>query len=1829
MNNINHANHNNNINNGSNDATNATTPTTTITLPTTTTTPTTISLITIATATTATTTTMTNNIGSVSSNNNTLHNNNKNNNNNQTTLQTNNTTPNTLTTPAAPDAAAAVNLDGKVIASAADTGAVNKPDAHVADSDANDSSESAANDTDSDNNTDNDNNDVDNCDKFMTKGNSKPKLKGGCQNVDANRDKDLSESANKEKTKTHATSTKTNAIRQHCQQQQQQTATTKTATSMTVAQSSSAPHEQNETNSKSTNESISDSSNNKNKCKSNSTSTSIGDGSNGSGNGKAYSNYTPEHNLTNNIDYNKYNASGKQLHLNITEPHTHTITDDKLLNTRTHQKLRHSQRRLRTKALLDSLPQRLRTLAGTEQRVEATNSAITCDELLAGSSELLQKMSINNPFYRFRKQSTSLKEMRAEACAERSLRKARSDTDIFSWQLTNENQAPKSEGMTSVVHERFARAMFGGMGNGRARMGRGALYNAPQKHGETAVQLTAIDGSVVVVLDSKHPSVVSKPKSLSSLEELLDASIANDGHGSRGFMLDAVAAERAFADTTTETDSSTVITNPFSIFHDDDVLMLNVDARLRAASSASQQQRSLKKRQRSERSIRRLCDAGIDAASTKRAPVNYQTGISARQHYLNGIPVSRFERQDFVSTAAAMTLREATKSHKLKPKLVFKNLSLRKIHKSASGLPATSHTITTNTSDAVGNLNALPQMKKLKISYPNRTQSIHSALDVSSSAQLSVGLVSPGGASGATKHSYFERLQAKTRQGLQKLRDKCRNFKQAAGHHQHTGTSRGFSTLAKDDSFRFIGDRARISSYESKCAALNGSNGRQQATIYKSYKSEIDLSKNLHYLDAYLEENFDQQLRSTKQSANSVGRVSASRLQRQKLLDGGETQQSGELPKYAKVQGGRAHKRSFSAAQKQTTITEQRAAALATTTNNYENVGTLPIARRGCSDSLSSSDYASVFSGPTLAVEPATPSSVGATETITPSLMDDASSSAGLRYEHPKMSQYFFNKLDLEGSADLLLAAQAGHGSIEAASGFFNTCSEDDLVDEDSEFGEAGGGGGAGGDAALLVDYRRAANMDDGIRILVNEVEDTDFQQELERQLASTKQRRTTNATTDWYQQQHPPNLDSTDERNFLLGYNENLAESHFYRSLNQHLQQQQKQRQRDLYFDVNADLDEHDDDDEEENGIGAAIANGLVSEGDADKDIHYESYLEHFYRARSGHQTRKANSIGYDDERVEDDAEGGYVTRSAFRRTARGRKAGGSAFELRHSALLLLGEHLNKNTDRNKEAVDMASDNSRAAYYARQFYGFGGDIDVIAAEEAGTSGADVDRIKLPASTNKLPALTPLSGNLAVKGRQHDTTAAFAREPSERFKATTQSRVDATANLLATTTGTNIAPDEFNTAYQSSPAEAALLREKFAIPSTHYMSTSTKDNIDAARVYNEGATKNYTAALTTISARHLPVAATTPTNLLHQTSGNARASAYLQQQQRDRQQHQQQLQLTPAPAASSAALFIEGSKHSGKSGHHMEALSSSANNRYMLDNMRRHYQQQQKQHQQQKSTNSVSSSLSLSTSSSSNSSVSQPVAYNQQQPLLLPTNTANTHTKYIQPQQQQLPPLATYHTRRSSTASNASSSDNFDSFIAVRSAQTPSGGAELASPVAIAALQPDYAVSTKLSSSNNSAGVYQQRQQLLANAHTRAQTAAHYPTSPSSGGSSSTVPLINALNYYGTGGGGGSGISDSAHPTYASSTASASASASASSSSSSSSTNHRYALTANASAVASNNYALLAQMHYGNKGSGTNSVAIAADAAKADSANPLISPSYASERKPFILEYEC
>ncbi|KAH8414127.1 hypothetical protein KR222_007758 [Zaprionus bogoriensis] len=627
------------------------------------------------------------------------------------------------------------------------------------------------------------------------------------------------------------------------------------------------------------------------------------------------------------------------------------------------------------------------------------------------SQLLLQKLSINNPFYRFRKQSNSLKELRR---LRRRKRRYRSEADL--------PRHVHSQTQTPTPTPQHANALY--------------------QHNEA---------KVVVVLDSKQQVALSNPRS---------AGRAGNPRENTSSIKTRSVSSRSL----TPPDNSTVITNPFSIFHDDEILTLGVNPRLR---SATRPQRS------SGRGLRRLFEA--PSSSSGNSPAN--------PHYLH-----RFERQDFTSEPGASC------KPKRSSKAIFKQLSLRKLRKADEQPPT------------------LPKLK-LSYRYPNRTQSIQSMRTASSGGyDVQHTAYRPRLVSTTPKSNYFERLQAKTRQGIQKIRDKCRNFKAAQSDASSGSEFSGFHTLAKDESFRFISDRAHISSYESRCAAAHAAG--KQATIYKSYKSEIDLSKNLHYLEHYLEQNFEQQQQQQQyqhsqasQSSHSMGRAA-----------------------------GQRHRRS-----------QSQAAG-----SNYENLGTLPISaarrRQAQSDSLSSSDYASVFSGPEgerkAESQPKPQLQQEQEQEQEQEQQPEQNAMLKLRYEHPdKMCEYYFDNLSsyalgLEQSEDLLLAESA-----KSARFFYDDEDDDDdeeaeAESEEDEEEQGGLGQGLGPGVRLSANEPDYMARDIRIRVNVNEFEQADWQQS--RQRAQLGQRGGQRA-----------------KEPARSRYNENLAESTFYQSLNQHLQRQ------------------------------------------------------------------------------------------------------------------------------------------------------------------------------------------------------------------------------------------------------------------------------------------------------------------------------------------------------------------------------------------------------------------------------------------------------------------------------------------------------------------------------------------------------------------------------------------------------------------------------------------------------------------------------------------------
>lgn len=238
---------------------------------------------------------------------------------------------------------------------------------------------------------------------------------------------------------------------------------------------------------------------------------------------------------------------------------------------------------------------------------------------------------------------------------------------------------------------------------------------------------------------------------------------------------------------------NTVITNPFTIFHE------SKDELVRVMIVSPRNKRKPANK--------------VSRKTQQSPPLESET-----RHYLYGVPVTRFERQDY-------NLSNSCEVKTTERKNFLKHLSLKKLN-------------TTKSMFAVTVNNSQPHIKRLKISYPNSTHSLSSKANSNPS-------------------KYLEKIQMKTRLGLQKLREKCKNF-------THSSTDDNFNKHSRDESFRYI-----------KHPQHYYPNDKDKQVLYKSYKSEIDLTKNLHYLDAYLEQNYD-----AKQQSQSVGRAGGKRFHR-------------------------------------------------------------------------------------------------------------------------------------------------------------------------------------------------------------------------------------------------------------------------------------------------------------------------------------------------------------------------------------------------------------------------------------------------------------------------------------------------------------------------------------------------------------------------------------------------------------------------------------------------------------------------------------------------------------------------------------------------------------------------------------------------------------------------------------------------------------------------------------------------------------------------------------------------------------------------------------
>lgn len=541
------------------------------------------------------------------------------------------------------------------------------------------------------------------------------------------------------------------------------------------------------------------------------------------------------------------------------------------------------------------------------------------------SYKLLQKLPINNPFYRFHKQSNSFREMRSRKHTSFNFlpplkRKFKSDTDLCLQQESATTAALVFKSADCNSHNFYIKNNIVVVANQNKKHNNNSNTNFTTV---TRNQKLDIKFSRQQFNRLQNPNQMPQQQQQQQLYH----------------MQQQQQQQHVLTNKPNDFNNSTVITNPFSIFHDDEThLTLTVDKRLRCASSASR--RMLRKPSTSTNSSASLAVSSQPKAFTSQQHLN-------NYHYLYGVPIKKFERQDFPPLAEMSTRHKKSKlPTSSSSSSVFKQIALRKSSKTASASITNIHVPLTG-----------PQLKRLKISYPNHTQSM------TTSASSNSALQSPN------KHTYFSRLQAKTKQGFQKLKDKCKQLNSVTTQRSHLGrhhNSSSFKSMSKVESFRFISDRDNIRNYETRCmAAYHQDHKQKQGTLYKSYKSELDLSKNLNYLEAYLNQNFEQ-----PHSAQSVGRSQGQKL-----------------------------RRAFHQIEQQHKETPRKQPL--TTKNNYENVQTLPFNK---SDSLSSSDYASVFSANCNDQPLQLPSSD----------KTDLSSPQHLRYEHPKMSEISYETKNLK-----------------------------------------------------------------------------------------------------------------------------------------------------------------------------------------------------------------------------------------------------------------------------------------------------------------------------------------------------------------------------------------------------------------------------------------------------------------------------------------------------------------------------------------------------------------------------------------------------------------------------------------------------------------------------------------------------------------------------------------------------------------------------------------------------------------------------------------------
>lgn len=227
---------------------------------------------------------------------------------------------------------------------------------------------------------------------------------------------------------------------------------------------------------------------------------------------------------------------------------------------------------------------------------------------------------------------------------------------------------------------------------------------------------------------------------------------------------------------------------------------------------------------------------------------------------------------------------------------------------------------------------------------------------------------------------YFDKIQARVKIQLDKLEQKCKRIHksstQNSDHMKHSHTTLGGGQTYDIDDFLSTavsssGTRARTSSIYLQKYDNNTPNNKytdnndkfcdgpnHNKFLYKSYKSEIDLTKNLTYLDAFLDEKFDMDI------ANNQNRMVVQQQQDILLTE-----------KHRKKNCNYEHRRTKSYTKNNTIVSINQSKdrhhildasceedSSKTMTTSKVAVVVPPSAYTTTSSSLSSSDYASGYS---------------------------------------------------------------------------------------------------------------------------------------------------------------------------------------------------------------------------------------------------------------------------------------------------------------------------------------------------------------------------------------------------------------------------------------------------------------------------------------------------------------------------------------------------------------------------------------------------------------------------------------------------------------------------------------------------------------------------------------------------------------------------------------------------------------------------------------------------------------------------------------------------